>query len=176
MTRLDLIASMAPRSGAEVGTLRGDFAADLLTIPTLETLYIIDAWTHFPGDYERDPANVDQGGQDERERFVRERFRGDPRAIIHKGLSRDAAACLVKTPIDFAFLDAAHTYAAVSADLLAWSKVARVMLVHDYLDTEATRKMGFGVKLAVRFFCEFSGWRVDFVTDEEWPTARLIRP
>jgi len=171
MTRFDMISSLHPTSGAEVGTLRGDFASELMQIPTLKTLHVIDAWTHFPGAYELDPANVDQGGQDERERFVRTRFEREPRIIVRKGLSLDVAASMGTDSLDFVFLDAMHTYSSVYDDLVAWSCVAKVLLIHDYLDTEATREMGFDVVRAANTFCAHSDWRLAEISNEDWPTA-----
>jgi len=173
MTRLDLIRSLNPKRGAEVGTLVGDFASELLTIPSLEMLHVIDAWYHFPGDYERDPANVNQGGQDARHRNVLLRFGDEMRIDIHKGFSTDVAKSFDAACLDFAFLDAMHSYCPVYRDLVAWARVAKVLLVHDYLDTDETRKMGFDVMGAVADFCNNSGWKVAAVTDEPWPTAML---
>lgn len=174
MTRVELIASLNPRSGAEVGTLVGDFAAALLTIQSLEYLYVIDAWTHFPGEYERDPANVDQGGQDARERAVRRRFLKEWRVEVVKGMSVEVARSFNENSLDFVFLDAQHAANAVFDDLVSWSRVSNVLLVHDYIDTDETRRMGFDVMKGVADFCRIHDWKILTITDEEWPTAMIV--
>lgn len=181
MTRLELVASIQPETGVEIGVLEGDFSAELLTIPTLRRLNLVDPWKHFDGDYERDPANVDQAGQDQRFERVCARFDSDPRVVIVRLTSlgyvnfiRDFSSELPSKTVDFAYIDANHTFDAVCNDLLAWSDLANTMFVHDYIDNEASRAMGFGVMQAVKVFTGLRPeWSVTQVTDEEWPTAML---
>lgn len=95
--------------------------------------------------------------------------------MVHRGLSIDAIPdhdfiC------DFVNLDASHDYASCLCDLSGWSKfVMNCIFVHDYIDNQKSREMGFDVVRAVQDFCLRSSWRVTAVTDEEWPTAKLER-
>lgn len=178
-TRLDLIRQLSgdKLTGAEVGVMNGDFAAEILTLSNIDRLYLIDPWQHQPGPYEKDPANVDQGGQEERFRFVKERFVNDERVRILRMLSFAAMPLFIRSRLDFVYLDAAHDYRSVQWDLDAWSRIAPVLFVHDFIENEATDTMGFGVVRAVTKFCEESGWRVTALTDDDaWPTCELRKP
>lgn len=178
MNRLELIAKYSPRRGAEVGTLNGDFAYELLVIPTLQELYVIDAWKHFEyGPYTQDVANVGQAAQDERERQVRARFKGNARIHIMKELSTDAANRFQDDELDFVYIDAAHDKDSVLCDLLAWSTKTRRIFLHDFTQRPEAVAMGFGVIYATDVFLRVSphNWRVKYITQEEWPTAMLER-
>jgi hypothetical protein len=178
MNRIDLIRSLNPHSGCEVGTRDGEFAAELLTIPSITSLTIIDAWQEFTeGPYLLDPANCSQAAQDCRERNVRLRFERDSRVEVIKALSPNVAEQFPDKSMDFVFIDGAHDYESVLNDLHAWSRVTDNLLCHDYVDSQESRKMGFGVVKAVEDFMEVRGWKLEAGTFKEaWPTVLLVQP
>lgn len=177
-TRIDLIRELPKGlTGAEIGVQRGDFSAQMLEAG-VAVLFLVDAWAPLDCDNKLDPAVLDAGGQESNYRFVRERFAGDDRVSIVRDASAVAARGFEPASLDFLFLDAGHTYSHVMVDLVMWS--SRVtpegcIFCHDYCDNEDSRRMGFDVKRAVDNFCRRAGWKIVEVTDEEWPTAKLIR-
>lgn len=173
MTRKDLVATINPKTGVEIGVLEGIFSEELLTIPTLQKLTLVDPWKFYPGDYEKDVANVDQEGQNQRFGRVFDKFRRNPRVEIIRQESIAAADLFDNKSLDFAFIDSQHDENSVYADLCAWSRVARVLFCHDYTDRPEAISMGFGVIRAVDSFCKKYGWKVAFVTSEDWATAMI---
>jgi hypothetical protein len=112
--------------GAEIGTWKGDFAAQLLRRTRPSRLYLIDPWEyrHDPG-YERAMfGDRTPGGQekmdaihdDVQRRFEREIAAGT--VVVRRARSTDAAAGL--EALDWAYIDGDHTYEAVLADLNAF--------------------------------------------------------
>lgn len=130
-------------TGAEIGVHRGDMSVKLLSRPDLYLL-MVDNWKgkeEWPEGY----RPVDMPKNKERA-FWRTEFAEDRRTIIHED-SLEAALIVEPESLDFVFIDADHTYEAVSAEIRAWTpKVKRGGLIggHDY------GKQGFpGVKQAV---------------------------
>lgn len=175
MNRRDLIASLNPHTVAEIGVCEGEFSQELLTIPTIRKLYLIDPWKFYPGSYEKDPANVDQAGQDQRFLRVWDKFQHEPRVTIFRDESQSASTRFHDFQLDVAFIDAQHDKDSVIADLLAWRSKSRYLAVHDYTDRPEALSMGFGTVPAVKFFCEQFDWKISAVTDEEWPAVLLVR-
>jgi cephalosporin hydroxylase len=176
-TRYDLLRSLAPKFVAEIGVLTGEFSAEILTIPGLSSLVLVDAWTHFEeGPYTKDLANCDQGGQDSREMNVRLRFANDDRVEIIKGFSAEVAQQFEDKSLDCSYIDAGHDYDSVLADLKAWSRVSAYLLCHDFTDSPEAQTQGFGVIPAVHEFCQQYGWKIDAISSEaDWPTVLLVQ-
>lgn len=177
MSRYDLLRSLAPKFIAEVGVCEGVFSSEILTIPGLSSLVLVDAWTHFEeGPYTKDLANCDQGGQDTREMNVRLRFANDKRVEIIKGLSVEVAAQFEEDTFDCSYIDAAHDYDSVLADLTAWSRVSTYLLCHDFTNSPEAQTQGFDVIPAVQDFCQQNGWKIDAISNEsDWPTVLLVQ-
>lgn len=177
MDRLQLIASIKPVKMAEIGVLTGQFSEQLLTIPSLKHLTLVDPWKTFDGPYSLDPANVDQGGQDSRHREVVKKFlpkRGKVKIMRMESLV--AAPWFPDKSLCAAFIDGNHTEESVYKDLVAWSRVCKTLFVHDYTDRPEAIAMGFGVVPAVNRFCQDYGWKVDGIADEnDWPTVKLVQ-
>lgn len=181
MTRFELLNGLPLNScGAEIGVQRGDFSANILRTK-VSSLFLVDAWRPLPSDDPRDPAVLNEGGHEANYRHVCKRFDREiltGRVMIIREASPKAAAKFDDGQLDWAYIDAGHTFESALTDLIAWSKKVHrggALMVHDYLDNEHTRKMGFGVIWAVKAFCDLARWEVDRVTDEEWPTALLVR-
>lgn len=156
-----------PLVGAEVGVFDGRMSRHLLERADL-TLYMVDRW---------DPPTPSYAAS------------GDPRATEDMGAAMDAArratafagtrARLVReaTPdaaihfsaIDFAFIDADHSYEAVAADIESWRhtlKPGGLLCGHDYGDRR------FGVTRAVDEACRERAWALELGEDRTW----FVRP
>ncbi len=122
------VVSALPKNGvgAEVGTWKGDFAAQLLRRTRPLRMYLIDPWEYRddPG-YERamfgDRTPGGQAKMDAIHDAVLSRFRREIDAgtvIVRRSRSVEAADGL--EPLDWAYIDGDHTYEAVRADLEAY--------------------------------------------------------
>jgi hypothetical protein len=172
LNRFELIKSLQPRIGVEVGVCDGIFSAQLLTIPSLHRLYLVDQWKHVTDSpYSKDNSNVDQGGHAARERQVRARFAYNPAVIIIKGDSADSARH-VDVNCDFVFIDAAHDFDSALRDMVSWSGHTRNLLCHDYFNCPPV----YEVERAVQIFLRMNGWwTIAGVTQEPaYQTVHLI--
>jgi hypothetical protein len=164
-------------TGYEIGVCEGEFSEQILDGP-IDTLVLVDAWEHFPAGYGDDPANVDQAGQDARFRRVVLRLAMDDRVVIMRERSRsnDVRRTLGVFPPDWIYIDANHTYQECLNDLIFYSGYTKRMFVHDYVDNEASKAMGFGVVQAVSVFLEFNpDWKRAAISGDEWPTLELVK-
>jgi len=176
MTRIDYLAKLPKQSiGAEVGVLEGEFSAEILKRCKVAQLYLIDPWKHYKTDY-NDPANVDQAGQDQRYERVKARFGDDPRVTVIRAESRSGEVRDALQRLDWAFLDANHSYIETMADLSYYSTIADLLMVHDYCENALSKQLGWGVMPAVDNWRSYSGWKKVLVTEEEWPTVVLRKP
>ena len=130
--RWELVSKLPKRGvGAEVGTWKGDFSANLLRRTRPERLYLIDPW-----EYRDDPAYANAmfgdrtpGGQQKMDAIhdaVRHRFEAEiaaGRVIVKRSRSTEAAAGL--EPLDWVYIDGDHTYPAVRGDLEAFYPLVR---------------------------------------------------
>lgn len=173
-TRVDMLRLLPIGTiGAEIGVCRGEFSAEILeNVNGLKRLHLVDAWRHIGGDYEHDPENVDDGGHEERERIVRDRFANDQRVRIHKSLSHEFLAN--EHWLDWVYLDADHSRESVIRDLLACHHAGvRFILGHDYREDGRSAEMRFGVVEAVTDFCQKYGYLMRYLTQDEWPSYWL---
>lgn len=121
--------------GAEVGVERAKYSEVLLRENTLLHLTCVDAWKAYRG--YRDHVN-----QDKLDRFYAEtQARLAPyagRCTIVRAFSRDAAAQIPDRSLDFVYIDAAHDFANVAADVALWSakvRVGGIVAGHDYISS-----------------------------------------
>ena len=146
-------------TGVEVGVHRGEFSERILERWRGLRLISVDAWSA-----ELDPAGGailgGQAGYDELLRETRARLaRFGERSEIRRLPSAEAAAGTSPGSLDFAYVDAAHDFDSVRADLEAWYPSLRpggLLCGHDYFDGE---RLGspYGVASAVREFCAERG-------------------
>lgn len=155
------------RRVAEIGVLRGEFSAVILSQWGGE-LTLIDAWKNLPN--YRDITNV---SDDEHEKNMAAAIAATSgRASIIRGLSTEVAEKFPDGHFDCIYLDANHSYEAVMADLRAWDRKASMAVCgHDYLNGELPEG-SFGVKRAV---LEFYGRDPDIVTADAWPTWVMLK-
>ena len=169
----NLLNALGYARGVEVGVQYGKFARIILS-NWGGHLTMVDAWQEFPRDQYVDLANVDELTHLRNMAWAVEnvqQFVG--RYEIVKALSGDAANRHGDGSLDFAYLDADHSYAGVMKDLQAWRPKIRpggMLCGHDYLDAKI-EEGDFGVKSAV---LDFFGRPPTIVTDEYWASWFMI--
>ena len=115
-SRIDLakhFAELGFKKGAEIGVYEGHYSKILLdNIPDLK-LFCVDDWNE--GNYRRKAYPIAVK--------VLEDY---PDVIIIRKVSIEAAKEVEDESLDFIFIDAAHDYKNVKADIEAWSKKVKV--------------------------------------------------
>ena len=149
-------------TGAEVGVKLGEYSEELLRTWRGRRLISIDSWPVATGADPGDPVV----GEAAQERYLAEtRRRLAPfgeRSEIRRQDSLEAAAEIDPGELDFVYIDAAHEYDAVRADIDAWHSRVRpggLLCGHDYYDGFRAGAM-YGVARAVDEFCDAHGLRV----------------
>lgn len=101
----------------ELGTLKGDFAGEIVKLRPDIDLFCVDSWK---GDF--------KWAEDEARRTL------EGKAEIIKAHSADAAASMACS-FDLIYIDAAHDYTSVSYDLRVWWPMVKkggILSGHDY--------------------------------------------
>jgi predicted O-methyltransferase YrrM len=118
----DFFAARGFTTGAEIGVCNGIYSRVLLdTIPKL-TLFAVDCWRRRPSDRLRAEAYL-------HDYIARQQCR-----IVYKS-SIKAVREFTDGSLDFVFIDADHSYAAVKSDIEGWSPKVRsggIVSGHDY--------------------------------------------
>jgi hypothetical protein len=147
----------------EVGVRTGD-NFDFLLMPNVKTAIGVDIWRETGSTGQNDNL-YDQNVLDEQYSQVFHKYWGDSRVRLIREFSKNAAQFFEDETFDFIYIDADHTYDAVTEDLEAWYpklKVGGVLGGHDYISKEDTLKLGhsvpFGVIDAVTDFRERHGF------------------
>lgn len=160
--------------GAEIGVFAGELSQRLLTRSPDLTLYMVDCWEaegHSQeyvdsGDFHASLPQVDQDSC--YQRTIDNTFFAGPRAIILKRRSVEAAKLVPDKFLDFAFIDADHTYDGCKADLVAWyPKITSGGYIcgHDY---DHDQYKNWGVKEAVDEFCAANNLVVEIGDNYTW--------
>ena len=170
-TRLDLIR-LLPQDAeiAEIGIHRGQFAAEMLNLPQLGHLYLIDPWAPVPG-YDDPMFHEDHEANYQTTLANLKGHLCGGRVTIIRKTSLEGSLRFASGGLDAVYIDADHSFSAVLNDFGAWARVVRPdgwIMGHDY-----TEKNGFGVIRAVNEFCESSGYALEYLTDEEYPSYAL---
>lgn len=166
--------------GAEVGVLRGDTSEGLLRRFSKLFLIMVDTWSAVAPDsaYGRshDCAALQHWAQhaaNEQIAYTRTDFAASRRVLL-RGPSVTAATAIADSSLDFVFIDADHTYEAVSADLAAWWPKVRpggILSGHDYGGRK--NRLGiWGVKRAVDEFAIANGVRLQRAPRFVWWLTR----
>ncbi len=174
-----LINELDLKQGVEIGTQYGLFAKYLLDNTNLH-LTVVDCWQHQPGWF--DASNSENSLQ---EKIYREciklltPYQTTSRVDIIRGYSVPASLMFPVGYFDFIFLDANHTYPAVSEDLVYWYpklKVGGLFSGHDYKESLSDHNSEFGVKSALRDFLKGKKEVLDTNEGEEaWPCWWFIK-
>lgn len=149
---------------AEIGVQCGNNARTLLSALDFEQLHLIDIWDLYQrtGHYGKGsvPINFDYYYPG----IIKE-FGNKPNISIHKLASLDACKKFVDEYFDFVYLDACHSYEAVTQDIATWFpkvKVGCILGGHDYF------KVFPGVIKAVDEFIQNSGHKLYQVHHDWW--------
>lgn len=161
--------------GAEIGVSSGAFSKILFDNSKLSKLYLVDPWINQDKEIYNDETNVDQEGFDERYQLVTRLFKGEgDRCRILRMTSEEAANEIEDDSLDFIYIDANHSYEAVSQDIsLWWPKVKNggVFSGHDYTNGGP---YNFGVKRAVDEFISKHDEKV-FIIKHVAPSWYIIK-
>lgn len=114
----NIINQRAPKSVAEVGVWKGDFAAEVLKkCPSIEKYYMIDPWTQLP-DWNK-PFNVTSREFTEvyEEAIEKTEFAAKKRHIL-RGRTKDIIADIENDSLDFVYIDGDHTLRGITLDLI----------------------------------------------------------
>lgn len=140
-------------SAAELGCAEGYFSADLLRMPQIELLYMVDNWATIPT--QTGDGGFDQGWHDRNFKAATERVNSIAKpCIVLRGLTTEGAKAVPDSFLSLLYIDAGHSYECVMADLQAWYskvKTGGIIAGHDYLNPS------YGVKQAVADFCASKG-------------------
>jgi len=133
---------------AEIGVLRGRFAASLLAELRPRELILVDPWRQMDHTYSSSAS-----AWDFRHDYVQKRFEGDKRVRILRATSLEAAPLIMDGSLDLVYIDADHREESVLADLIAWAPKVRdggFIAGHDFTpDDPRTREVVSAVR---RFF------------------------
>ncbi len=138
---------------AELGCAEGYFSADLLRMPQIGGLYMVDNWATIPT--QTGDGGFDKAWHDRNFSQAMERVQKVGKSVeVLRGLTTHGAYVVVSETLSLLYIDAGHSYECVMADLYAWyPKVISGGIVagHDYLNP------AYGVKQAVADFCVTHG-------------------
>jgi len=113
--------------GAEIGVSHGDFSQNILQVRPHTKLYLVDVWER--NDQLPHPLTAMAAV------ITKMSFFDISRYELIKAPSVEAAAKFKDDSLDFIYIDADHTYEAVSNDLVAWYPKVRsggLVIGHDY--------------------------------------------
>jgi|WetSurSiteA1Bulk_404760.scaffolds.fasta_scaffold115555_2 hypothetical protein len=171
-----LINFLGLKTGVEVGVQKAEYSKYLLDNTKL-FLYLVDVWQEQTG--YMDPANVSTAKQEGYMQEAIERLKPhEGRYQIIRKFSVDAAQDIADESLDFIYIDAMHTWKAVTADLNAWYPKLRkggLMSGHDFFnDYGSYHQMCFEVKNAVLEFIEGKDITL-YVTQEGFPSWYWVK-
>ena len=172
-----LFAARGYAAGAEIGVWHGAFSVKLRQANPALQLLCVDAWEAFHGYADIKGAALKTDAQ-MREAEVAARQLLEPMDCeIRKGDSLAIAQTIPDRSLDFVYIDANHTYEAVTADLEAWSpkvKSGGVIAGHDY--SVQPQKPFIQVIRAVKDFVSKAGIPRWFITTEKNPSFLWVNP
>lgn len=164
--------------GVEVGAQGGAFAEAILARWRGHGLTLVDPWAAQPRSQYSDVANEPHRHADAFAAACR-LAGADSRVRLLRAASPSAAARFPDGSLDFAYIDANHSYPAVAADLRAWYPKVRpggLLAGHDYLDGVVGGCV-FGVRTAVDDFAHALGLAAAFtVADRPFASWYLRKP
>lgn len=116
----------APCTAVEVGVFLGEMSGDLLSHHPHMILYMVDMWSHIPGNtayaQSNDGAvgvlNADPDGVYRAAMANTETFRS--RRSVIRSASIDAALSINDASMDLVFIDAEHTMSGCLVDCMSW--------------------------------------------------------
>jgi len=140
-----------PMVVAEVGTAEGIFSQEMYGWG-LEKLYLIDIWERVP--FIDGCASFEQSWHDTNYEQVKKIFGDKPNVVLLKGFSYQMAAHIPDESLSLCYIDAAHDYNSVKADIESfYPKVVKggIIAFHDFGNEN------YGVNRAVQEFTRNEG-------------------
>jgi Methyltransferase domain len=163
--------------GCEIGVQEGKFSEILLETWQGKKLFSIDPWRHFAEEEYLDIANREQAVQDKLCEATRQRLAPyGERSVILRKTSKEAAATFADGELDFAYIDAQHSYTAAREDMHLWFpkiKPGGLLIGHDYIPDGIYAFGEFGVKQAVDEFAAERNLQV-FISGEVSPNPKIV--
>jgi hypothetical protein len=136
---------LAFTSGAEIGVWEGIHAAALCRANPGLHLLCVDAWTPYGGDEtQASAADPVFAKRVRRAEEVAQRLLAPLNCTIRRQFSVEAAATVPDASLDFIYIDGAHNFANVMADLLAWVPKVQsggIISGHDYKHYQRNRQI-----------------------------------
>ncbi len=159
----DRIKDISSPIGAEIGVHRGECSGHLLELHPGLKLYMIDMWSPDTYKGKGDDAatgpyrKIYQDNWEDNRRLAYESVKKhEHRFAFIQEKSLKACDVFENESLDFAFIDGAHDYESVKADIIAWRgkiKPGGWLIMHDYDNPSFP-----GVRQAVEeMFSEFDG-------------------
>jgi hypothetical protein len=176
---MDIAIELDYKTGAEIGVLNGDFAG-IVTSKWTGKWILVDPWKHFDQGY-IDPSNFSDEEHENRYQAVLNKLSGRNINVIRKE-SVEASKDLTDGCLDFVYIDANHSYKAVTDDLEAWwPKVAigGIISGHDYMDRIRPKKRAYNclVRSAVNDFIQRKQLQLPYLTQPTCcPSWVLVKP
>lgn len=168
--RIDLLGRLPKQAiAAEVGVHAGLFADKILSITDPRKLYLIDCWQPVPDTFY---ANKDLASVFE---LVVKKYSNDPRVIIVKDFSLEAAKRFQPRTFDWVYIDANHEEQHAFADLCAYWPLVKAngfLAGHDYLN----QGKFFGAKDAVDKFVLKNKLSITMLTSGAYPSYAIRKP
>ncbi len=109
----ELAAAHQPRVVVEVGVYAGALSRMLASLPTVESMTVVDSWE---GGY----SNFSQAHMDEIAAGVIAWGETDPKVTVHRLRSADAVALFEDESIDFFHTDGDHGLDGIRTDITLW--------------------------------------------------------
>lgn len=164
--------------GAEIGVEKGRFSDEILNNPGIAKLYSIDVWSDLEGNFCEDIYRQAEQNLKKHKN----------RSVMIKGDSVSVSKTIKDESLDFVYIDANHSYEAVSEDLASWIKkvvIGGILSGHDYKQRggahtkyRLTSKMNnnghCGVKKAVNDFVANNGYTL-FTTKDRPPSWFFVK-
>lgn len=164
----------------EIGVYRGDFLKHLLRTAK-NTIYAIDPWlaSSDPSVTGGKETQAEMDGMYQSVLAWTLKYPMDPMLNVWRMTSRDAAKCFLDGGVDFAYIDANHSFAAVQEDIgLWWPKIrpGGILAGHDYV-THQSIGFDFGVVKAVDSFVAANCLRDQLaIIDRRFPSWMIQKP
>lgn len=158
----DFLRSISAEVVCEIGVRDGGNFGHLL-VPSVKQAFAIDCWAE-TGKRSQNDDMRSQEVLESQYKHMLEWSERDKRIRVIRDYSVEAAKLFSSRSVDFAYLDADHTYEAACQDIAAWwPKIKRggVLGGHDYcwmiLEYPDREKVIFGVRKAVNEFVDSAG-------------------
>lgn len=183
-TNRDYLLAMMPKDAvcAEIGVWIGGFSRMILNVTKPSNLFLIDPWLwDLPVKVPRDCyiANTrlvkNQADMDKLYTKVNDEFEKLPNVTVMRQKSVDAAAIFQDNYFDWIYIDGAHDYQNVKADLEAWSTKVKPggFLTGD--DWDWGKKYNNPVRRAVQDFIKLKTYKMVKTDKNQFILTRITK-